>query len=362
MDIREYKKIRKMFYTHNSYSQIANYTGLSEKYIAKIIVEKSLAKKRDRYYLFLVQYAYNHKLQIKQIADAVGISAAALRRVKRENNITTRRFWTHNKKINDTMKNEMVDFYLSGLNCAQIAKQFGFKTGKTVEDVLKEKKISCRDPKKLKNLDYSYFENIDSHEKAYILGLLYTDGYVYRDYEGFCIQLTESDGYLLKRIAQKIGSSASTIHIKCDAKRVKNPNAKDMIRLGVYSRIIGQQIKKYGVVKRKTYDLQIAKNFINEEFKYSLLRGIIDGDGTVGVAKNKNIWLKIVTKSQNFADDICCLFENFFKYEYQNSYGSMFSLILQGGNKKTIEILRKIYQNKGDLFLQRKFDKISDYL
>lgn len=362
MERLEYNKIRKLYYSHHKYSDIAKAIGLDEKIIASIVIEKSLSKKRDRYYLFLVQYAYNNDLQIAHVADMTGVSVSALRRVKRENNIPTKRFNVFNKRINDKIKNEMVDLYLSGVSCKQIAVKFGYKTGKTVEDVLKEKNIKCRDPRRLKNLDYSYFENIDSHDKAYILGLLYTDGYVYKNYEGVCIQLTESDGYLLKTIADKIGSSTSLIHINCESKRIKMPNASDMIRFSVYSKTIAEQVKKFGVVKRKTWDLQIPRDVIPDKFKYSLLRGILDGDGTVGIAKNKNIWLKIATKSERFADSICQLFDGFSKYEFQNGYGNMYSVILKGGNKKTIDILRKIYRHKNDLYLQRKFDKIKQLL
>jgi hypothetical protein len=71
------------------------------------------------------------------------------------------------------------------------------------------------------------------------------------------------------------------------------------------------------------------------------------------------VWLKIATKSERFADSICQLFDGFSKYEFQNGYGNMYSVILKGGNKKTIDILRKIYRHKNDLYLQRKFDKIT---
>jgi len=50
------------------------------------------------------------------------------------------------------------------------------------------------------------------------------------------------------------------------------------------------------------------------------------------------------------------------KHKYQTKYGDMFYLSLNGGNKNTIKVLKKMYKNKGDLYLQRKFDKIKHLL
>ena len=58
-----------------------------------------------------------------------------------------------------------------------------------------------------------FFEKIDSLEKAYILGLIMTDGYIIKDYRGVGIQLTEKDGYILRKIAKILGSTNKILHI-----------------------------------------------------------------------------------------------------------------------------------------------------
>lgn len=363
MQTHEYKKMRKMFFTHHSYAKIAEELQVSMELVAKTIKEKRLSQKRDRYYLYLVQYAYAKEMQVQDVAKICGISPVALNRVKRKHGIKTKRFRIYNKKITNAIKQQMISLYLEGNTCREIAQKFQFKSGKTVEDVLRENQIVCRDPCERRSLDYTFFDKIDSHDKAYILGLIYTDGYIYKEYGGFCIQLTEDDGYLLKAIAEKIGPSATMMHVCCDSKRKVLPNTKDMWRLGVYSKILAEQLRCLGVVKRKTYHLEIPLDLIPEEFHPSLLRGILDGDGSVGIAKTKNIWFTITTKSERFADTICLLEPGFlYKYEYENSFGKMYSVKLYGGNKKTIEVLRKIYLNKNDLYLKRKYSKIEMFL
>jgi transposase len=357
------KQIKKLYFKLHSYDEIAIALGVKRHFIGEFCRKNKIYEQRERYYKYLVVYAYCNNMSIAKIAKQTGLKYTSLQRIKRKYGIETKRFDSANKKITEEMKNEMVDLYQQGFTCGEIIKKFGYKTSKTVEDVLKERKISTRPPRERRRYNYEYFNKIDSHDKAYILGLIYTDGYVYRDYAGFCIQLTENDGYLLEKIAGKIGDGCSVIHINCDSKRKSMKNVCDMTRLGVYSKIIGEQVKNLGVVKRKTYDLLIPENTIPQKFIYSFFRGVVDGDGSIGVPPNRTIWLRISTKSERFADCLCQLIpDGLKKYKYQTKYGDMFYLSLNGGNKNTIKVLKKMYKNKGDLYLQRKFDKIKHLL
>ena len=352
------KQIKKLYFKLHSYDEIAIALGVKRHFIGEFCRKNKIYEQRERYYKYLVVYAYCNNMSIEQIANELDLKHTSLKRIKRKYGIETKRFVV-NKRITDEIKDEMVDFYKNGLTCGEIIKKFGYKTSKTVGDVLKERSINTRPPRERRRYDYEYFNKIDSHDKAYILGLLYTDGYIFKDYAGFCIQLTEGDGYLLEKIASIIGDGCSVIHINCDCKRRTMKNVLDMKRLGVYSKIIGEQVKKLGVVKRKTYDLQIPENVMPKKYIYSFLRGIVDGDGSLGVPPNRAIWLRISMKSEKFADGICELFpDGFKKHKYQTKYGDMFYLSLNGGNANTINVLKKMYKNKGDLYLQRKFDKI----
>jgi len=356
------RKIRKLYFTHYSQVDIAKKLNLGRPYVVKIIKNRNFIAKKERYYRFLIEHAYCNNMSISDVAKIAGVKNRVLTSIKRKYKIVTKRFvW--NKKINDEIKKQIIDYYEKGFSCGEIAKKFNFKTSKTVEDVLEKNGVSRRLPRETKRYDYNYFSLIDSHEKAYILGLLYTDGYIYKDYKGLCIQLTESDGYLLEKIAKKIGPAVSIIKINCDTKRKTTPNAKDMVRLGIYSKTLSEQVKNLGVVKRKTYDMEIPLDLIKEEFRYSLLRGIVDGDGTIGIAKTGNIWFKIATKSERFANSICSLVsDNFSVYKFKNKYGDMFSVILKGGNASTINCLKKMYADKNDLYLLRKYDRIKSLI
>lgn len=316
---------------------------------------------KEKWYLGLILDAYANGRSMAYVSKKYGINYEALGKIKRKHKIKTRLFSSHNKRINDKMELEMIRMYKKGKSSNFIAKHFGFKTRNTVLQVLKKHRVRVKKGiSEYTKYNVNVFKTIDSHNKAYVLGLIYTDGYIYRDYRGICIQLTEGDRYLLEKIATLFGKSSSVIAISCKSKRKTFKGAKDMARLGVYSPAIAKDLKKHGVIRNKTYDLSLSAK-IPKKYLYSFLRGVIDGDGTLGVAKTKNIWCQISTRSEKFAKDLCSLEipERFVRT--CNSDGQ-WTVRLSGGNKATKSFLRKLYKNKGSLYLKRKYAKIKNQI
>lgn len=313
---------------------------------------------KELFYLNIIESAYSSGISIQEAAIKAGVNPEAVNKVKRKYGIKTKRF-VHNKRITKEIEKEIIDSYLSGVSSNKVAKKFGYKTSNTVLNVLKKYKIIRRKGiQDYTQYNLDIFHKIDNHVKAYILGLLYTDGYVYRDYRGVCIQLTESDGYLLRRIACVFGKSSSLIHIDCSTKRKRNPNAKDMFRLGVYSPKISKDLKKLGIVRGKTYVLTIPRGILAKKYIYSFARGVIDGDGTLGVSKRGYLYCRFVTKSEKFARSFAALpFDERFSVYYRNS---IYIVELAGGQKSIVSFLQKMYKEKEEFYLERKYEKVKN--
>lgn len=162
---------------------------------------------------------------------------------------------------------------------------------------------------------------------------------------------------MLKAISVLLGESATVIPINCDAKRKKMPNAKDMSRLAAYSPQMAEGAKEWGIVKRKTECLIIAKSF-PKKYNYSFARGVIDGDGTIGISKRGYVHCKFVTKSKLFATQFCGLFPDEKIYLYER-YGMCY-VEVAGGQKPILRFVKKMYKHKGNLFLRRKYEKIQN--
>lgn len=352
--------IRKLFFQKLTREQIAELLGLQARRVGYIITKKRYLAKRERYYRYLVNYAYAHEIQIADMAIHAGVNASSLTRVKRKNKIPTKRFIVPNKRITNVVKNKMVEMYQAGTSAQKVSDFFGYNTSKTVLDVLHDRKITTRTMTDYVDYNVGVFEKIDSHDKAYILGLLYTDGYIIRDYEGAAIQLTISDKYLLQNVATIFGNSAKVNDINCDCKRKKMPNCKDMARLSVYSRKIANDLRKMGVVRNKTYTLSIDVR-LSRKYIYSFARGVIDGDGTVGIYNKNSLTCKFSTHSSKFAMQFSELpFQEPLSVHSQQN--GMWNVSVIGGRESVANFLRKMYEHKNNLYLERKYAKVQSQI
>lgn len=113
-----------------------------------------------------------------------------------------------------------------------------------------------------------YFARIDSEEKAYLLGLLATDGNV----SGGTISLAlkERDRVLLERFERAIGLRPSAIR----------PMVKGMLRTAVTSAEMARDLAKHGVVPNKTKTLDWPSSVPGPLLRH-YLRGVFDGDGGI---------------------------------------------------------------------------------
>ena len=370
------KVLRKLFFQKKDMNSISEKIGISQRVIYRIIKENKWIKKRERYWLYLVKKAYREKKSLRNLCDISGVSSVQiLRRIKQKYSIKTQRFDISNKMLSQSIEKKMICDYKKLMSSIDISKKYGFKTPKTVLDVLARYKIKRREAKIITYYNTNYFKKINSHDKAYILGLLLTDGYILKDYIGFGLQLQENDGYVLENIAQRLGQSASVILISCENKRrkairngdkrrkaIRNGdknfiNTKDMKRLTVHNREIAEDLKKLCMVKNKTFVLRCP--FIKSEFLSSFFRGAWDGDGTIGIAKTKNIWCKIVSASRLFLEDLKS-FDIPYNFVLKEVNSKFYKLRLIGGNKETIKFLKWIYKDKNDLYLRRKYEKVQN--
>jgi len=262
-----------------------------------------------------------------------------------------------NDRRSKGLEQEVIKLYKDGKTGKQISDKFGYKRRETVYQILEKHKVGRREAKRQTYYNESFFEKINTHEKAYVLGLIMADGWILKDYTGFGIQLTKEDGYILKKISDLIGSTHELQYLNYDKVRKKLKNAKDMYRLTVYNRKIAEDLQKLGVVKNKTKILRY-NGCVPDEHISSFLRGLMDGDGTVGFGKNGFPWCHVCsTASFEFAEDLVKLNPNF-NIDRSTSY--LWNVRVGGGKRKILEFIKSLYKNKGDLYLRRKYEKMQN--
>lgn len=132
--------------------------------------------------------------------------------------------------------------------------------------------------KKTRTFNDTYFDQINTKEKAYFLGLIYADGYVANDRE-FGMSLIYTDRYILDLLNQELGG----VHIVKERKRNTSFNGYNYVThtadFRVYSKPICDGLAKNGISARKTNSNEHPK--VDEEFIQHFIRGYFDGDGCI---------------------------------------------------------------------------------
>lgn len=132
------------------------------------------------------------------------------------------------------------------------------------------------------NLKEDFFENIDSEEKAYFLGLLFTDGNVHQMKKSglwqISLELSIKDKDILETFKQLLNSNAKTTYRKREN--------TEMVAFRIYSEKMAQDLSKYGIIPNKT---KATKHLPNVPFnlRKHFIRGMIDGDGAIYKSKYK---------------------------------------------------------------------------
>lgn len=258
------------------------------------------------------------------------------------------------------LEKKMIRDYLAGMTGKEVALKYGYRTEKTTYDVLRKHGIDRRAAKVATHYNEQVFSKINTHAKAYFLGLLLADGYVLKDYRGFGIQLSLGDKYILDLLAELIGPSTSIKRIKPTIGSLGKLKRNEMYRLIVTNSVIASDLRRHGLIKNKTYRLSLLP--VEMRLLPSFVRGLWDGDGTIGVhSKNGNIWCQIGTASLDFVNTFLEL-ELPVSFSINRPSEKFYHLRVSGGNQETIRFLKWMYARKGDLYLRRKYEKIKDQI
>lgn len=246
------------------------------------------------------------------------------------------------------------------MSAIEISNMFGV-SDVTINTILKNNNCTTFELTGLRNRKYSvddnYFEKIDSHTKAYMLGVFYSDGYLVIEGKGTKrVGLDVADVEWLQGISDELKSKAPLYK-----------TSKDHIkRLKISSPKIYEDLIKLGCVPNKSLTVKFpTEEQVPKEFLSSFILGLMDGDGSVEIHKRriKNRYDYItykmtLTKTKELLEGV----QNFLGVEHlklgqrfpergKNNY----TLAISGVNN-VADALKKIYANAPDICLKRKYE------
>jgi len=201
------------------------------------------------------------------------------------------------------------------------------------------------------DVDETFFDIIDTKEKAYFLGLIYSDGSV--SDRALIIGLQERDGDILLKLGNKIMYTGSTTMMYS-----KNSNHQNSCVLRLYSRDLVNALEKLGCGRRKTYSLKLPA--ISKELYSHFIRGVFDGDGCI---TNKQIgYYFSITGNKEFLEEINSILVKKLnikpcKISRKNKSSELFGAIQYSKNSDLLKIRDYIYKDCEDLYIERKYTK-----
>lgn len=222
---------------------------------------------------------------------------------------------------------------------------------KTISRLLKKEGIKVRDGNFYNDsgVKHKFFSIIDTEEKAYLLGLLLTDGNVSKDNNVIKICVSKADVDILEKVKDVLG-------VKNSIKQIGKDNT---VLLHFSSKQIKKDLGRYGIVPAKT-----GKCFKPEgipiELERHFWRGCIDGDGSLGIYLCKQYGtyypvldlcgdLKLIESFSEYCKDILeCK-----KRKLRQNCQCSINYALQFSRQQCVKLCRQFYDNCS-LFMNRK--------
>lgn len=217
---------------------------------------------------------HNDGLLNKEIAEAFNTSASSIARVLQSTDLPSR------YPLATTEREKMaVELYEKYGIMSHVEKELHMDF-RTLKKILIKNNIhinSNGDLHRKYEVNEHYFDSIDTNNKAYILGLLCSDGTVNKKSSVVALSLQEGDKYILEKINEEIESDRplSFVNIKS-----KNPNYLNQYCLTVNNRYMHDVLVNYGLVPNKSLYGGFPSG-IPEEYYSKFFLGIMDGDGTI---------------------------------------------------------------------------------
>lgn len=193
----------------------------------------------------------------------------------------------------------IIQMYMSGMSYKEMEPITGI-SGRAIRNVLYKHKIPMNreqysgQPRKNK-VNEDFFK-VWTYEMAWILGLFVTDGHVNKKYHS--IYFSQKDERILKLIAQ---------YMEADYILAPTGPTRSTPMLIINSKEIKKDFEALGIISNKSLTVPFPN--VPAEFLASFVRGVIDGDGSVG---KEGYTMHVTSGSLDFADGLLSVFRSWY--------------------------------------------------
>lgn len=205
-------------------------------------------------------------------------------------------------------------------------------------------------------INHDFFSVIDTEQKAYLLGIIYSDGYLNPKLNTLTINLVEDDKPLLETLNRLVNLDRNLRFIK-----PRKDTHKIQYQMTVTSKQITSDLIKLGVTNNKSLTITYP-NFIPENLEHHFMRGVFDGDGSVSIGKRLNPQFSLSGNEIFVSEYITQMYNLMNRVEkikfYRRYKNGSISGSYQTGGRERISLIGKFLYKDATIFMKRKYDKI----
>jgi hypothetical protein len=273
------------------------------------------------------------------------------------------------KKIifNEQQAQKIVDLYQSGTSCKRIGKEFNCSK-QTINQLLRERSIPLRDnshSQQKYKINENIFEEIDTPEKAYWLGMLTGDGWITDDND-FGLSLEQTDKEYVYNFRDFLQSDHPIKPKNNGLKKDGTPSVSYELRIS--NKKIVSDLRKYGLNANKTHHMDFPS--LSKEFLPYYMLGLVDSDGSIYL---KTHYRKPDVKLLNFnfigTTSFAQTFQNILIEQCNisrtklgtQSKTDFVRTVEYAGYKNIYKVVRFLYENP-PIWMERKRKIAIDYL
>ena len=264
-------------------------------------------------------------------------------------------------KLNMEQIEQVIERYKNGESANVISKSYGISPP-SIYGLLKRRNIERRtysESSRKYSLDETYFDNIDSQEKAYFLGFLYADGYNNEKRGVVELSCSEKDKEILEKLSKLINSTKPIRFIES--------NGVKSCRIDLCSHKLCSALNTLGCVRAKTFTIKFP--LIKENLISHFIRGYFDGDGCLsyGTTPRNNIlgnsFNSVITfvSTEEYCNSIKDIIKN--KLDINSTLLCRFPSRMNNnrtlqisGNLQVVQLMKWMYTD-ASIYLDRKMTK-----
>lgn len=254
-------------------------------------------------------------------------------------------------------KDFIISEYLTGKSCQKIADENSWYQ-QAVSNLLKSEKLY--DSYRPNQGNTRYFQYIDSHQKAYLLGFIAADGCLQsngKNSYGLSITIHSKDISVLECLRSQIGCENQIFNIT--GKMSHSNKQKDHCRFQLFNKDLYSDLSSYGLTPKKSTTMPNLFSKIPEQYHKSFVVGYFDGDGSVSLKNKRNQQMISFRGTEAFLQGIAIALRLSKFWLYKDKDKECFSLVFW--RKSDIISFYNIYKELG-FYLERKYQRIHNFL